>query len=63
MSETNIYQENGFDGREAYLDHLAAEYNVSLTDVVLPLAHLFGPEEDFDGLVTSLQDKDYFIDN
>lgn len=50
-----IYQEKGFEDREAYLNSLAEEYDIDSSEVI-ELAELLGPSEDFDGLVTSLQD-------
>ncbi|MBP6581961.1 MAG: hypothetical protein KA204_00570 [Chromatiaceae bacterium] len=41
--------------RRQYLQDLAGEYELPL-DVVLVLASLLGPNEDFDGLVTELCD-------
>lgn len=52
---SNPYQRNGFKNRKEYLKHLAEEHGVTL-DVVLSLAELLGPEEDFDGLVSMLDD-------
>jgi len=49
----NIYEQNGFDSRKEYLDHLAVINGVNY-DTVHTLADLLGPEEDFDGLVTEL---------
>jgi hypothetical protein len=49
----NIYQENGFDSRKDYLLSLCEEYD---KDAVFALADILGPSEDFDGLVTSLED-------
>lgn len=51
----NIYQENGFENRSAYLSNLADEFGLEL-DTVLTIAHTLGPDEDFDGLVISLED-------
>lgn len=51
----NVYQENGFENRKEYLQFLADEYGVSLGDVLM-IANTLGANEDFDGLVTSLQD-------
>lgn len=51
----NVYQENGFESRKEYLESLADEYGVDI-DIVLNIANLLGPSEDFDGLVTSIQD-------
>jgi hypothetical protein len=52
----NVYQENGFDSRKDYLLSLCEEYD---RDTVFMLAALLGPSEDFDGLVTSLEDDAY----
>jgi len=49
------YNEHGFETRQEYLEHLAADYGVDI-EIVLNLAELLGPNEDFDGLVTMLQD-------
>ncbi len=54
MAKT-IYQENGFADRLAYLSHLSDEYNVDL-EVVQAGAELLGEAEDFDGLVSMIQD-------
>ena len=52
----NIYRENGYDGREDYLSCLAEDYGLDLEDQVRPMAELLGPDEDFDGLVSMLED-------
>jgi hypothetical protein len=49
----NDYQSQGFTNRKAYLQSLAEEYG----DMVWPLASILGPSEDFDGLVTALEDE------
>ena len=41
--------------RNAYYQELADENGVSLGEVLM-LADLLGPSEDYDGLVTSLED-------
>jgi hypothetical protein len=51
----NPYTENGYIDRMDYLQSLAEEYDVSLA-IVRNLAQLLGPSEDFDGLVTALED-------
>mgnify|MGYP001282729625 CR=1 FL=1 len=56
ISEYNNYryQENGFENRYEYLESLREQYgeeNVNALLTVLP------PSEDFDGLVTELQDN------
>lgn len=50
----SIYTDNGFVDRDDYLDSLREEYGnaVDLLISVLP------PSEDFDGLITSLEDLD-----
>lgn len=53
--DTELYRQNGFDSRKDYLDSLADEYGAPI-DVVMSLAELLGPNEDFDGLVTALSD-------
>jgi hypothetical protein len=47
------YQTHGFADRAEYLDFLCEEYP---RDVVYGLANMLGRNEDFDGLVTALQD-------
>ncbi len=51
----SIYTEQGYDNRTHYLECLAEDYGVEL-DTVRALANLLGSSEDFDGLVTSLED-------
>ena len=51
------YQDNGYKDRNDYLMCLADEYGISL-GVVLALADALGPNEDFDGLVTTLEDAE-----
>jgi len=53
MSEKNIYEENGYANRQDYLNSLCIEYDETM---VLELAELLGESEDFDGLITGLQD-------
>lgn len=52
---TNVYKENGYADRADYLSCLAEYYGVDLP-TVQALADLLGPNEDFDGLVSSLED-------
>ena len=47
---TDIYTD-----RAEYLDSLAEEHGMDI-NVVLNLAEILGPNEDFDGLVTTIQD-------
>lgn len=51
----DIYQQNGYDCRETYLEALAEDNDVPL-DVVQALAETLGESEDFDGLVMAVQD-------
>lgn len=46
---------HGFESRKAYLDSLAEEYGIDPATVYM-IAQMLGPSEDFDGLVTSLED-------
>ena len=48
------YTANGFKSRADYLASLCEEYD---RETVYTLANLLGPEEDFDGLVTGLEDN------
>lgn len=50
-----IYQEHGFESRADYLADLADTIGVDIRTVEI-MADLLGPSEDFDGLVTSLED-------
>jgi len=52
------YLEYGAESRAEYLAMLADEYDAPLSTVVM-LADLLGPIEDFDGLVTALEDRDF----
>ena len=49
------YYSHGFNSRTEYLLSLSNEYNVP-QEVVMALADVLGPNEDFDGLITSLED-------
>jgi hypothetical protein len=51
----NIYQEQGYKSRKDYLESLSDDLGVD-RDTVFELANLLGPSEDFDGLVTALED-------
>lgn len=51
----NVYQENGFNTRREYLVSLAEDFDVD-ESVVFSLASVLGSSEDFDGLVSSLED-------
>ena len=49
-----IYKENGFENRRDYLESLCEEYD---REAVYALAEILGSSEDFDGLITSLEDE------
>ena len=53
--KSSIYQELGYKNRREYLETLADEYGIEI-EHVLAMAALLGPDEDFDGLVTMLED-------
>jgi hypothetical protein len=51
----NVYEMNGYADRQDYLDDLADNMGLDRS-IVSALADMLGETEDFDGLVTSLQD-------
>ena len=51
----SIYTDNGFNSRKDYLNSLADDFGVD-KNTVYDLASVLGPEEDFDALVTELED-------
>ncbi len=53
--DLDIYKNNGYEDRADYLDFLADINGMSLQQVE-SIAELLGIEEDFDGLVSTLQD-------
>ena len=55
VKEENVYQRNGYANRREYLRGLADDYGVKFS-VVVTLAEVLGPNEDFDGLVSELDD-------
>lgn len=57
MDEYNPYREYGYHTRNEYLADLAAEYNVPI-GLMHNVADMYGQDEDFDGLVTFVQDYD-----
>lgn len=52
---SNIYVKNGYLTRGHYLECLAEDYNVDL-DSVFELAMILGKNEDFDALVSHVQE-------
>ena len=55
MTNRNVYLENGYNSRDDYLQSLADDLGIPL-EAVLSLAEVLGPDEYFDGLVSSLED-------
>lgn len=55
MNEQSIYEKNGYANREDYLKSLAADHGLHY-DTVRAISDMLGENEDFDGLVTSLED-------
>jgi hypothetical protein len=51
----NVYKRNGYENRKEYLKMLSDMNGINL-ETVTYLAELLGENEDFDGLVTSLDD-------
>ena len=51
----NVYTMNGDKNRKDYLENLALDMGIE-KDIVFSLASLLGSVEDFDGLVSSLED-------
>lgn len=53
----DVYQTHGYNDREDYLSCMAENYGLDLESVVRPTADLLGPGEDFDGLISALEDE------
>jgi len=51
----SIYTDNGFENRKDYLNNLADDFGIE-RDTVYSIASMLGSSEDFDGLVTALED-------
>lgn len=58
--DSNIYQENGYADRDDYLTCLSEDYSVSIEDIY-SLAETLGENEDFDGLVSALEDVELIM--
>jgi len=59
IDNLNIYQQNGYDSRDDYLQCLADDYGVPL-ETVYSLADIM-PGEEFDGLISALEDAEGMI--
>jgi hypothetical protein len=51
----SIYTDEGYKNRRDYLENLADDMGIS-RETVFALASMLGSSEDFDGLVTTLED-------
>ena len=51
----SYYTDNGFKNRKEYLNSLAEDFEIDKNTVYM-MADLLGESEDFDGLITSLED-------
>ena len=58
MIRKEVYRKKGYTNRDDDLYDLSVEYGVP-EDAVLAIAEVLGPDEDFDGLVSSLEDAMY----
>lgn len=52
--DNSVYQAHGFDNRNDYLQSLAEDYGEELVEA---LTSMLPPSEDFDGLITELEDN------
>lgn len=55
----SIYEENGYKNRREYLNDMADEFGVSRSTCYF-LADMLGASEDFDGLLSALEDASDF---
>ena len=56
---TDIYTDHGYESREDYLRCIAEDNGLDYA-LVRDLADLYGPSEDFDGLVIACEDAHYW---
>ena len=54
----NSYEKNGWDNRNDYLRGQAENYGIEFA-TVKALADVLGESEDFDGLISSLEDMEF----
>jgi hypothetical protein len=55
-ADDSRYINNGYENRDDYLKSLAEDYGVDVM-IINEIAGMLGPNEDFDGLVTELEDS------
>lgn len=60
IMDKNIYQENGYADKDDYLNCLSEDYGISI-ESVYSLAEMLGENEDFDGLVSVLEDAEMIM--
>lgn len=60
MPNIDRYKKAGHETREDYLNDLAVRYNVNPM-IVSGLAEILGDEEDFDGLVSAIENMEDMI--
>ena len=58
--DKNIYQQNGYADKDDYMTCLSEDYGVPIEDVY-SLAEMLGESEDFDGLVSALEDAELIM--
>ncbi len=51
----SIYTDEGYESRRDYLTSLADDFGIE-EEIVFSIAGMLGSSEDFDGLITSLED-------
>jgi hypothetical protein len=59
MDGENRYLNHGYKDRDDYLNNLADDYGVDSV-AINAIAEMLGPDEDFDGLISELEDFDSF---
>ena len=60
MSNYNRYKKAGYETREDYLNNLAVRYNINPM-IISGLAEILGDEEDFDRLISAIEDMNDLI--
>ena len=56
----NIYNQKGYKNRKDYLVSIADEYGIEESTVFF-IANILGEAEDFDGLISTIEDGELFI--
>jgi len=60
MSNNSIYLQNGYKNRDDYLESLSEDYGVPLETVYI-LAETLGESEEWDALISALEDAEGMI--